>query len=153
MAGLRFIATGIRTTVAASATRTLLQLIAPTNQKIRIEKIVVRGYGLAAADPPAEIQIALQTTAGTSVAVTLKKVKTSDPETLQSSALSTFSGAEPTTTTVKDADGMHPQSRNTFIWPPDRPLFLEGNEKIGVIVVNGPTGASIDYLASAVCEE
>jgi hypothetical protein len=83
--------------IAANTTRTLAQIIAPSDQKLRVREAVFTSKGAAGGDKSVLVQVVRQTGAGTSSAHTIEKMNDQDTETIRSSALGTFSGTEPTT--------------------------------------------------------
>lgn len=129
MAGNRFNAQVSVTT--ATATLTLAQLIAATNQRVKVERIRVSGKGTLNTDAPVLIEVLKQTTAGTSSALTLTKIDDNAAETLQVTALQTFT-VEPTAGNIKAAQAVHPQSSYDFVFPPGRELWIKGGERLGV---------------------
>lgn len=148
MAGNRFNAQVSVTT--GVATLTLAQLVAATNQRVKIERIRISGKGTLNTDAPVLFEILKQTTAGTSSALTLTKIDDNAAETLQVTALQTFT-VEPTAGNIKAAQAVHPQSSYDFVFPPGRELWIKGGERLGVRV-NTPTQAST-YVVSIEGEE
>lgn len=151
MAGVRFTATTGVVSLAA-ATKTLLQIKAPTNQRVFINEWEVSFQGVDASQPPVLIQLVRQSDAGTgSSSVTLVKVNASDDVTLQSTAIKTPT-AEPTTSDIIDEKFISPNGGG-FTWGPGNigVLIAKGGERLGVRLVNA--GTSVNCIVTAKCEE
>lgn len=83
--------------------QTVLQVVAPTNQRLKITKVIVSFDGTNSANTPATVQILRQTTAGTFTNTTVTPQKVNDPtgslETLQAvgqTVITTPGTGEPT---------------------------------------------------------
>ena len=114
------------------ATKTLSQIVAAANHRVRVERVRVSGNGTTAADTPTLIELVVQTSAGTASAQTLYKRTDGDDETIQTSALKTFT-AEPTDGgVIKAAAFVHPTGRHEFVFPPGRDLYIQGGQRLGV---------------------
>lgn len=127
--------------VTAAATLTFCQFLAATNQKFKVERIRVSGKSVTAADLPVMFQVLRQTTAGTASAGTMRKVNTLDTETLQTTALQTFT-VEPTASDVLYAALVPPQGSYDFVFPPMRELIVPGAVRLGVRALS-PSQSSI----------
>jgi len=134
MAGLRIIVPFTATT--GTVTQTLVQIVAPTNQRLSILRIFIGGVSGNAADLPVLMEVLPQTSAGTSSAVTPVKVNDSDDETVQTTARQGFSSTEPT-----DAGGAIVKHTfpvpttgpgRDFVFPPGRELFVKGGTRMGI---------------------
>lgn len=98
MAALDLIANSGAQSIAAATAKTVLQLTAPTNQRLRVKGFSVTVAGVVPID--LTVRVLRQTTAGTSgTAVTPTKVEPAAAETIQSTAATNFS-AEPTAGSV-----------------------------------------------------
>lgn len=129
MAGVRFMVDSGDVSFTA-ATKTILQIIAAANIRLRIERVTWSFKGITAADVPVACELLRQTTAGTVSAATPVKVNESDDETLQVTAGHTAT-AEPTASTVKTAATVHPQTTFVQTFPPGRELYVKGGERLG----------------------
>lgn len=109
MAGLRVVATteGEVALVAATA-KTVLQIVAPTNQRLLLKGFSVSFDGVASTDAPVQVHLVKQTTAGTSSPGT--PVRDGDPgsETIQTTSRIAIT-VEPTTTDILRRYEVHPQ--------------------------------------------
>lgn len=131
MAGVYF--NGLVENVAASisANQTFIQLIAATNQRVRIKRIGIYGQGTAISDTPVTFEVLKQTTAGTSSSLTLVKQDDNAGETLQTTALKTFT-AEPTAGNVKFTANVPSTGRQEWVFPLGFDLFIKGGERLGI---------------------
>lgn len=123
----------------STSTKTLAQIIAASNQRVRVERVRVSFKGTSSAEAPVMVKLAVQTTAGTVTSLTLAKANSNDDETLQTTASHTAT-VEPTTTTVLAAFLVHPQGSHEFVFPPGRDLYIPGGTRLGVLL-DTPTQA------------
>lgn len=132
MAGIRCTA---QTAPVATGTskKTILQLVAPAEQRLLVDEISISFDGIDNTDQPILVQVLRQTDAGTMSALTPKKVNESDEETLQATAQHTAS-AEPTGTDEVMGEHVHPQGG--FIWqaPYGKPIVIKGGGRLGIAV-------------------
>lgn len=109
MAGLRVTAENSAAVALAAATaKTVLQLNAPTNQRLKLQRVGIFFDGASPTAVPVLVRLMVATTAGTNTALTLNKIISSDSETIQSTAGENAT-VEPTKTTVLDQWLIHPQ--------------------------------------------
>jgi len=81
--------------LSASTTKTVVQVIPASNRPVRIIEIGVSFDSVTSSDAPVAVDLLRQTTAGTSSSLTVVKDQENDGNSLQMTALQTFS-AEPT---------------------------------------------------------
>ena len=87
MAGVRAVVNSGEITMGASATRTVLSIVAATNQRVLVRSIRLLGKQPAGGtDTPIKIRCTRAGTGGTTSALTPAKVDPSDSETLQTTA-------------------------------------------------------------------
>ena len=109
MAGLRVTAENSAAVALSAATaKTILQLNAPANQRLKLQRVGVFFDGASTTAVPVLVRLVIATTAGTNTALTLNKLVSTDDETIQSTAGENAS-AEPTKTTLLDQWLVHPQ--------------------------------------------
>lgn len=113
-----------------AATKTILQLIAAANVRLRIERVTIGFKGIVATEVPVGCELLRQTSAGTMSAATVEKQNESDDETLQVTAQHTAT-SEPAASTIKRAEPIHPQTSREWVFPPGRDLFVKGGERLG----------------------
>lgn len=126
---------GTLTTSAPQATgtalKTILQLVAPANQRLRINSIKVGFKGTSPTDQPIRVQLTKQTTAGTMTARSPVKVD-GGSTTLQSTGQENAT-AEPTAGSTVYDNALHPQ--NTLVENLiGQNIILEGGERLGLVV-------------------
>lgn len=109
MAGLRVTAENTAAVALSAATeKTVVGLNAPTNQRLKIQRVGVFFDGASTTAVPVLVKLILTTTAGTSTALTLNKIDSGYAETIQTSAGENYT-AEGTNSTLLDQWLVHPQ--------------------------------------------
>jgi hypothetical protein len=149
MAGL----TGIAQTVeiaTGTAVKTLLQLVAPTNQRLLVKEISISFKGITSTDAPILVDLLRQTTAGTMSALTINPDDAGYDEALQATAQHTAT-AEPTAGVILYSEEVHPQG-GAFLWqaPYKAERICKGGTRLGLRVT---AGVSVSALARMVYEE
>ncbi len=144
MADLNVIARVAALTTGTSVL-TAIQIVTPANQRIKVKEIGVGFHGVVATDAPITVDLLLQTTAGTSSSLTLGKEDSSAAETIQSTALQTFSG-EPTAGTIIRTWSVHPQTGMVLILPPGAEIKVGGGKKLGLRVTAGVSTTCDAYI-------
>lgn len=143
MSGVGFRANTAQVATGTSA-KTILQIVAASNHRVVVNKIVVSFEGVTVTDAPIQVRVLRQSTAGTMSALTL--VKDGDTaETLEVSAQHTAS-AEPTAGDVLESQLVHPQSSRVFVGP----YTIPGGGRLGVEVT---AAVGVDCVVSAYGEE
>lgn len=148
MSGVFFAATTAEIALSAATAKTVLQVIAPTNQRVRVRRYSVAFDGTSATAEPVQVRVLRQTSAGTMTSLTPVKLSAGS-ETLQSTAQHTAT-AEPTAGDVLDAFEVHPQSGFDVVLPADMPIEVPGGGRIG-IECTAP--ATVNVRAKFWCEE
>jgi hypothetical protein len=120
----------------ATATKTMLQIVAAANHRVRVDYVDISGKGISATDAPVLWEVCRQTTAGTMTALTVGLRDALATEAVQTTAQRTAT-AEPTTTTILAGSFIHPQ-RSYRIYGP---WIVPGGGKLGVRA-NTPTQAN-----------
>lgn len=144
MSGVKFRANTAQVATGTAA-KTIMQLVAASNHRIIVSKIVVSFEGVTATDAPIQVRVLRQTTAGTMSSLTPVKDSDSDDETLQTTAQHTAT-VEPTAGDVLESQLVHPQSSRVFVGP----YIVKGGGRLGVEVTSG---VNIDCIVSAYGEE
>lgn len=130
MAGLLCIAQTAEVALTAATAKTVMQIVAPTNQRLRLKRWGVFFDGVSAADAPVQVRLLRQTTAGTMTSLTPVK-QVAGSETVQTTAQHTAT-VEPTASDVIDAAEVHPQSGYEVIIPFDMPIEVPGGGRLGI---------------------
>jgi len=133
MAGLRLsVQTGL--IVTGTTKKTLLQLVAPTNQRLLVKEISVSFNGTSSTQRPIHVQVERQSTAGTMSSLPPVKINTGDDETAQSTAQHTAT-VQPTSGNEVLGESVHPQG-GSFLWqaPFGGEIVVKGGERLGITV-------------------
>jgi hypothetical protein len=150
MAGLRFVAPNSANVALAAATaKTVLQINAPTNQRVKVTRIGIFFDGASTTAVPVLIRLMVATTAGTATALTLNKIVSSDSETIQTTATENAS-AEPTKTTLLDEWLIHPQQGGDFTLAMGQEFWCLGGQRLA-LEVTAP--AVVNTRCKLFCEE
>jgi hypothetical protein len=138
-------------TLAASTTKTLLQLVTATNHPI-----VIVGYGIsfnsvAAADPAVAVRPQIQTTAGTSsdYSASIRRRDRLQAGTLDVTVRNAFT-VEPSKTDDYPTVFIPAQSGYEVWWPEEGWITLAAGERLGLEMISGALDVSIQaagYLA------
>ena len=123
---------GTEIALVGATAKTVLQLTAPANQRLKILGFGVFFDGIVATAEPVEIRVLRQTTAGTATSVTPRMISAGS-ETLQATANKNAS-AEPTAGDELDVLQVHPQSGYEVMFPPGQELIIPGGGRIGIEV-------------------
>lgn len=150
MAGLLWTAKPTAEVSCPAATpKTVLQVKAPTNQRLRLIGWGVFFDGTSVSAEPVNIKLVRQSDAGTMTSVTPTKEDDSMPETIQSTA-SADASAEPTSGDVLKFLNIHPQSVYEIANGVKDETWIKGGGRIA-IVINAP--ASVNCIPWIKCEE
>lgn len=149
MAGVAFKAQTAAITTGTSI-KTLLQIVAATNVRIKVNEWSVSFNGTSNTATPHLVEVLRQTSAGTMSSLTLVKNNSADSETLQSTALHTAT-AEPTdSSAILFTEEVHPQTGYTWQAPFGGEIIVPGGGKLGLRVT---CAASVSAVARMGCEE
>lgn len=133
---------------SGTSAKTVLQIVAPTNQRLKIKSWGIFCKGISATDAPLRVRLLRQTTAGTMSALTLVK-RGIATETIQSSAQHTAT-AEPTAGDILAIREVHPQGGYYEILSPGDEIKVPGGGRVGIEVL---AGVSISVVPEIVFEE
>lgn len=150
MADMRFIAQTSEVSLTTATAKTVLQVIAPLNQRVKILGWGVFFDGTSTTAEPAQIRLLRQTTAGTMSALT-PAVQGVYSETLQSTAQHTAT-VEPTAGNVIDIAEAHTQGGYEVKYPIGQEPILPSEGRIGIEVTATFSG-SLACRAKLICEE
>ena len=136
---------------STTAARTVLQLKAPTNQRVAIWEVSVSFKGTNAAQTPIKVEFVQQTTAGSGgVSASLTKDDPSSPDTVQSTALQALT-TEPTGTAVSFAEEVNAASGGFYYGAPqDKPIQVPPNNYLGIRIT---ADTNTTLIARLRCEE
>ena len=141
--------TPTETVLTAGTARTVLQLVAASNHRVKLYKWAVSFDGTSTTAEPVFVYVVRQTSAGTMTALTCQqKVPTS--ETIQTTARYAAT-AEPTVDSpaqIIEAHEVHPQTGLVILYADAEAIRVAGGARIGIICV-APAGvnciASMDF--------
>lgn len=144
MAGLLIVGTSGAVALAAATAKTVYQIIAASNHRIKIKAWGVYFDGATATNVPVVVKLDRQTTAigGSPTAATLKKIEPGAAETVQTTGAISAGGAEPTTTDNMKTIEVHPQSSYEEQCPPGDEYIVAGGARLG-IVCNAPNVVNV----------
>ena len=137
--------------IAASATETLIQVVAATNHQVSVLGWGVSFAGTGVTDSPVRVELIRQTSAGTSSSLTLVKWHDSDGDTIDATALQNFS-AEPTSGDVISATRVHPQAGYEIWYPEGLQPVIGAGDRLGLRVIT-PSGVNPNVSAQMICRE
>lgn len=126
--------------VAIGNGKTISQIVAATNDRLKVSGWGISIKGTSATDPPVLVQIVRQTTAGTMSAGNIAKKNDGDPETIQTTTLVNAT-AEPTTGAVVESFEVHPQTGYYKFYPMGQEIIIPNGERLGFKV----TSATLTY--------
>jgi hypothetical protein len=133
MAGLALMVSSGEVSLTAATAKTVLQIKAPTNQRVRIKTIRVTGEGIVVTDKPIFSRLTRSSANfGTGTSATPGKINTSNGETIQSSCAKNFT-VEPTSPSATGYEvNSHPQNGFMEQFQFDSPLEIAGGNSINV---------------------
>lgn len=136
--------------LAAATTKTVIQIIAPTNHRVKVMGWGVFFDGVSATAEPVQVELLRQTSAGTMSALTPVKTDAAS-ETLLTTAQHTAT-VEPAASDVLDAVEVHPQAGYERICStPGSQLFVVGGG--GRVGIRCTAPAAVNVRAKIFFEE
>lgn len=130
--------------VAIGNGKTILQIVAAANDRLRLQGWGISIKGTSATDPPVLVQVVRQTTAGTMSAgvagTNITKKNDADPETVQTT-VQVNATVEPTTTNIIESFEVHPQTGYRVFYPAGQEIIIPNGERLGFKV----TSATLTY--------
>ena len=140
MAGIIAIAQTTEVALSAATARTVMQVVAAANHKIKLLRWGVFFDGVSATAEPVQVRLLRQSSAGTMSSLVATK-QTTDSETLQTTAQHTAT-AEPSAGDVLDICEVHPQSGYEVVLTPDNYIWIAGGGRVG-IECTAPAGVNV----------
>lgn len=134
----------------STSTTTLIQIVAPTNQRLVVNELSVSFDGVSNTAKPIQVDVLRQSSAGTMSSLTPVKRNSSDSETIQSTAQHTSTG-EPTAGNILMSEQVHPQTGYTWQAPFGKEIIVPGGGRLGIRLVT--PGAGADAFARINYEE
>lgn len=131
MAAFQGCASTAEIALGAATAKTVLQLVAATNHRVKILGFGVYFDGVSSTAEPVQVRLLRQSTAGTMTSLTPVKKDDSLAETLLTTAQHTAT-AEPTAGDVIKAVEVHPQSGYEYTAPFGGEVIVGGGDRIGI---------------------
>jgi hypothetical protein len=116
--------------LSAATARTVLQLVAPANRRVKVLGWGVFFDGVSATAEPVQVRLLRQTTAGTMSALTPAQMRPV-AETIQTSAQHSAT-SEPEAGDVVDCIEVHPQMGYEKLCPMGQEIIVGGGGRIGI---------------------
>lgn len=126
--------------LTAATAKTILQVVAPANQRLALTAFAVSFDGVTSGAVPVAVEIVRQTDAGTSSAAT-PLLDGVGAETIQATARKNAT-VEPTTTDVKRRYYVHPQTGQEFRFSVDEEILVAGGGRLG-LRCTAPAGVNV----------
>lgn len=141
MAAFQGAATTAEIALTAATAKTVLQLVAATNHRVKVLSWGVYFDGVTSTAEPVQVRLLRQTTAGTMTSLTPVKRDNSLSETLLTTAQHTAT-AEPTAGDVLEAKEVHPQGGYEKLYPFGQEVIIGGGGRLG-IELTAPAGVNV----------
>lgn len=146
MAGILLHATSGEVAIANG--KTILQVVAAANDRLKVSSWGIGFKGTSATDVPVLVTILRQTTAGTMSAgtagVNLSKKNNADPETVQTT-VQINATVEPTSGDIIENFEVHPQTGVIKLYPAGQELIIPNGGRLAIKV----TSAALTYNCTA----
>lgn len=130
MADIFGVALTAEVALAAATAKTVVQLVAPSNHRVKVVGWGVFFDGTSGSAEPVQVRLLRQSSAGTMTALTPVQVRPV-AETIQSTAQHTAT-SEPTAGDVIDCAEVHPQGGYEVKYPLGQEPVLAGAGKVGI---------------------
>jgi len=130
MAGILGVVTYAEQALAAATTKTVLQVVAPANHRVKVLGWGVFFDGVNTAGEPVQVRVLRQSTAGTMSSVTPLQVQPV-AETILTTAQYGAS-AEPTAGDIIDVIECHPQQGYEVKFPMGQEIIIPGGGRLGI---------------------
>lgn len=117
--------------LSAATAKTVVQVVAATNHRVKILGWGVFFDGTSTTAEPVQVRLLRQTTAGTMSALTPTKRDDSIAETLLTTAQHTAT-AEPTAGDLLEAVEVHPQQSFMIMYPLGSEPIIGGGDRVGI---------------------
>ena len=127
--------------LSGAVAKTILQLVAPSSQRVALLGFAVAFDGVSSTAEPVQVEILRQTSAGTSSAGTPVKDDDSITDALRTTSRITFT-VEPTSGDVLRRYNVHPQTGFERVFGPDEEIIIGGSDRLG-IRCTAPVGVNV----------
>lgn len=134
-------ATTAEIALTAAAAKTVLQLVAAANHRVKLLGWSAMFDGTSTTAEPVQYRVLRQTTAGTMTALTPTKRDDSIADTLLTTAQHTAT-AEPTAGDLLEAGEIHPQGGYEVFYPFGQEIIVGGGDRVG-LELTAPAGVNV----------
>lgn len=131
MADLQFSARVPEVALSSDTTGTVIQLIAPANQRVKVLRWGLFFDGTQPRNEPVSVRILRQTSSGTATFFNPVKLDGSISETIQTTARKTFT-LEPTDGDILESYNIHPQQGIFVPYVLGQEIILSGGSRLGI---------------------
>lgn len=131
MADLQFSARVPEVALSSDVTGTVIQLIAPANQRVKVLRWGLFFDGTQPRNEPVSVRVLRQTSSGTASFFTPVKLDGSISETIQTTARRTFT-LEPTDGDILESYNIHPQQGIFVPYVLGQEIILSGGSRLGI---------------------
>lgn len=150
MAALKFDIPIASTALVASTAKTLVQIFAPTNQRVKVIGYAFFTDGVTSNAVPVNIKVQSQTSAGTGTAITDFLTEPELTETIQSTATGTYT-VEPTTGSLRRVLGVPAfMGQYEVTLPQGEEIIVAGGTRLGFTAT---AAAAVNIYGYIHCEE
>lgn len=122
--------------------KTLLQLLAAANQRVKIIEVGISFHGISNTAEPIQTDLVFQSTAGTMTALTAVTIDQDLTETIQTTAQHTATG-EPTAGNIVATWAVHPQTGLVWQVPKGDEIIIKGGGRLG-LCTTAPVTVNVD---------
>lgn len=136
MAGLGFTVVNTTSITTGTSKKTILQIVAPTNQRLVVDEWWADFAGVEPTDVPVLVEVWAQSSAGSGgTPVTPSKQNTGDDETLQVTAQEDVnSSTQPTDTVCHFRRRIHPQEGITWKASFGKEIVVKGGQRLAIAI-------------------
>jgi len=131
MAGVGFRVPSNEVSLTATTAKTVLQVVAAANHRVKITGWGVAFKSTSPTDTPVRVRLLRQTDAGTASAATVVKNCDADDETLQTTGQYNAT-AEPSAGDVLNCVEVHPQAGYEVLLPFGQEIIVKGGGRLGI---------------------
>jgi hypothetical protein len=131
MAGILVSANTAEVALTAATLKTVIQVVAPTNQRLKVLRWGIFFDGTSAVNEPVRVRLLRQTTSGSMTSLTPVRLGVGS-ESLQATAQHTATGTEPTAGDVLDTVEVHPQAGFESVFPFGSEILIPGGGRLGI---------------------
>lgn len=131
MANLLFSAQISEQALSQDTVETLIQIVAPTNQRVKIVRWGVFFDGTQPRNEPVQIRVLRQLSSGTASSLSLVKLDDSLSETIRTTARYDFT-SEPTGSSVIESYNIHPQQGIYVPYVLGQEIIISGGGRLGI---------------------